>query len=186
MKKVLLAVAALMFGTAVRAENAATTAATPPAPAPELKQNLDVFAGKWSCTGRQEASPMGPAHATKSKKEANWDLGGYWLSFREDGMKTKEDPMPKQARVFLGFDATTKRLTGNGFFPGGGAVTAWSSGWDGNKMVWTGDMMMGGQKTAVRHIFEKVSDTEMHDVIEGTGPDGKTMKMSEGTCKKGK
>jgi len=52
-----------------------------------------------------------------------------------------------------------------------------SKGWDGDKLVFEGDMMAGPQKTAVRHTITKKGDTGFGSFFEF---DGKP--MIEETC----
>ena len=48
-----------------------------PAPAPEVGQ-LSFFAGEWSCKGKVETTPFGPAHATQATVHISKELGGFW------------------------------------------------------------------------------------------------------------
>jgi hypothetical protein len=154
----------------------------PPPPAPELKANLEAYIGTWTCTGKQEAGEMGPAASYKFKKEISWDLGGYWVVTKSEDLKTKGGEMHMTYRSFMGFDPVAKKLTSSNFFPGGGTLSATSSGWEGNRMTWTVEINMMGEKMSARHFFEKKSDTETYDWVEMAAPDGKMKKVMEAAC----
>jgi hypothetical protein len=171
----------LAFAQSKTAPTAAPMAMTPPA---ELKA-LDYFAGSWTCISKVEAGPMGPAHQVTTHAEAKWELGNYWLHFHGDEEKSKENPVAKQADVYLGYDAASKKYPALGVFFGGGWMANGSStGWEGDKIVWTGDVMMMGKKSTSKHTFTKKSDTEYSTLVEHAGADGKMMKAAEETCKK--
>src|SRR5436309_1756795 len=63
------------------------------APAPELGQ-LSFFVGDWSCKGRAEESPLGPAHATRGAVHIANDVGGFWYVGHYAEKKTAENPHP--------------------------------------------------------------------------------------------
>lgn len=174
----------LVVGVVVAQNNLA--AAQSPPPAPELKANLEAYIGKWTCTGQQEAGPMGPALSYRYRKEISWDLGGYWVVTKSEDIKPKDGEMHMSYRSFMGFDPVAKKLTSTAFFPGGGGLYATSPGWEGNRMTWTVELNMMGKKIPATHVFEKKSDTETHDFVEMAGPDGRMKKAMEATCKKGR
>src|SRR4051812_18817401 len=77
-QKVCLWLCAALFLTVVGLHPAvAQGPAGPPAPSPELAK-LAFFAGDWSCKGRVEDSPFGPAHGTLGNVRVSKEIGGFW------------------------------------------------------------------------------------------------------------
>ncbi len=129
---------------------------------------------------------MGPALSFQFRKEVSWELGGYWVATKSEDIRPDDEEMHMTYRSFMGFDPVAKKLTASSFFPGGGTLAATSPGWEGNRMTWTVELNMMGEKIAATHVFEKISDTETHDVVEMAGPDGTMKKVMDATCIKGR
>ncbi|PYQ63554.1 MAG: hypothetical protein DMF53_09850 [Acidobacteria bacterium] len=81
--------------------------AGPPTPSPELAK-LAFFAGDWTCKGKAEASPFGPAHATLGKVSIHKEIGGFWYMGRYEEKKTAENPQPIVFQFVQGYDGTAK------------------------------------------------------------------------------
>ena len=83
----------------------------------------------------------------------------------------------------VGFDPSKKKLVRTDL-DGMGMVTHLSSaGWEGDKLVWAGDVM-GAQKMSFKETTTKKSAKEMALALEIAGPDGKFANIMELTCKK--
>jgi uncharacterized protein DUF1579 len=156
--------------------------AGPPKPAPEMKQ-LDFFLGTWKCDGKMLANPMGPEHAMKTTATGKTDLDGFWVSVRVEEKKTKDSPMPIKGNFQMTYDAAGKKFQAVWVDNFGGWGPATSTGWEGDKMTFTGEMFGGGQKMGSRDSFTKKSDKEMVHVGE-MQMGGKWSTMMEETCKK--
>jgi len=147
-------------------------------------EQAKYFVGKWTCTGTQAATPMGPEHTYKSKGDFKFDLGGYWLTWHVDQDKSKENPMPTSAAGSSTYDAASKKFVRSDFMSGGLWDTMSSPGWEGDVFAFTGDQMMMGKKVPIKHTITKKSETEWTSVFEMGTPDGKMMKFIDETCKK--
>jgi hypothetical protein len=153
----------------------------PPKPAAEMA-NLKVFDGAWTCEGKSEASPFGPAGATKGSVRSHVDLGGFWQSgtvksamvgtpgTMEGMFHMTYDPGPKQY-VMLWRDNM------------GGYARETSAGWEGDKIVFTGSTAMAGKQVQTRDTFTKAADGSLKHDWEGQ-TDGKWAAMGSETCKK--
>ncbi|HEV8254476.1 MAG TPA: DUF1579 family protein [Vicinamibacteria bacterium] len=144
---------------------------------------LKWFSGTWSCEG-QFAGGMGmPAHPTKARVTTKSDLDGFFYSVRYEEEKTKDNPMPYRGAGFWGYDRETKKYTSIWADNMGGGAPQTSAGWEGDKLVFSGDATMMGKKMGVRDTFTRKGDNELVHMGE-MQMDGKWSKMSEETCKK--
>ncbi|HVV16512.1 MAG TPA: DUF1579 family protein [Polyangia bacterium] len=153
-------------GTAAKAAPApaAAAAAMPPPPAPKPAAELDqlkVFEGSWRCDGKQPAGPFGPEQQYKSTFKGKKDIDNFWIAIEYDQKKSKVHPMPIKARGFLGYDPAAKKYVTIGADNTGGWISESSPGWEGDKLVFSGDGSMGGQKVSFRETYTKKSEKEM-------------------------
>ena len=139
---------------------AATPPPPPPKPAAELDQ-LKMFEGTWRCDGKQPAGPMGPEQVYKSSFKGKKDVDSFWLAFEYSQKKSKVHNMPITAKGFLGYDPAAKKYVTMGVDNMGGSISESSPGWEGDKLVFSGDGQMGGQKISFRETYTKKSDKEM-------------------------
>ncbi len=162
---------------------AAAADAAPPPPAPELDANMKGSVGTWKCDGGAPDSPFGKAHPVKAEMTFKSDLNGYWYFMRYEEKKTKENPMPYVMAATIGFDPGKKQLLRTDV-DGMGMVTHLSSkGWEGDKIVWAGEVM-GPQKMLFKETISRKGDKETASVLEMSGPDGKFALLAELNCKK--
>jgi hypothetical protein len=155
----------------------------PPKPAAEL-DTFKVFLGKWRCDGKQFASAIfGPEHPIKASAEAKPESDGFWQTFLYEEKKTKEHPGLK-VRGLWGFDQGAKRFVRVGAGNHGEWDTASAPGWEGDKLVWTGELSGAMGRMPFHHTFTKKGDKEWTHVLEVRGPDGKWSPTSEITCKR--
>jgi len=153
----------------------------PPKPAAEMA-NLKAFDGSWNCEGKSEASPFGPAGTNKGTVRSHSDLGGYWQS----GMvKSSMAGMPgaMEGMFHMTYDPGTKQYVMLWVDNMGAYPHETASGWEGNKIVFTGDMAMGGKKMTVRDTFTKGADGSLTHAWEGQ-IEGKWTPLGSETCKK--
>lgn len=174
----LILAATLCAAVAVRAEGPPM----PPPPAPELAQ-LDFFAGSWTCTGKADASPMGPAHDTSSTVAIAKQYGGHWYFGHFEEAKSAANPMPMAFGFAMGWDPAAKMLTMDGYDAFGGRSHQTSQGWKDGKLVFEGQSMMGPGPSAARDTFVKSGDK----TLEHTGEmqvEGKWVHMDHEVCTK--
>jgi len=152
-----------------------------PKPAAEMA-NLKVFDGSWNCDGKSEASPFGPAGTMKGTVRSHSDLGGHWQS----GMvKSSMTGMPgaMEGMFHMTYDPGPKQYVMLWLDNMGAYSHETASGWEGDKIVFTGDMAMGGKKMTVRDTFTKGADGSLSHAWEGQ-VDGKWTPLGSETCKK--
>jgi hypothetical protein len=161
---------------------AATPPPPPPKPAAELDQ-LKMFEGTWRCEGKQPAGPMGPEQEYKSSFKGKKDVENFWLAFEYTQKKSKVHNLPIVAKGFLGYDPTTKKYVTMGVDNMGGSISESSPGWEADKLVFSGDGQMGGQKISFRETYTKKGDKEM--IWSGEMKMGKDwIPVGTDTCKK--
>jgi hypothetical protein len=137
----------------------------PPAPAPELGK-LAFFSGDWSCTGKAEASPMGPAHATQGKVRISKEIGGFWYVGRYEETKTAENPHPVVFQFFQGYNAADKTFVMDCFDSFGNHCHQASAGWQGNKLAYNGEATGSGPALSVRDTFTRTGDAGLEHMGE--------------------
>ena len=168
-------------------EKKAPAAMEMPRPAPEMDQ-LKVMAGEWSCDGTMPAGAMGPGsppQKIKSTMKMKKSMDGFWYTMDYEEKKSKDHPVAIKAHGPMGYDPALKKFIMFGVDNMGGYITETSSGWEGDKMVMTGDGMMMGQKASVRDTITKKGDNAFVWATEmkmGGAPD--FMSMGEQNCKK--
>jgi hypothetical protein len=138
---------------------AVPAAAPPPAPKPaaELDQ-LKYFEGTWKCAGKQPAGPFGPEHDYKSSFKMKKDVDNFWIALEYEQKKSKVHPLPIKAKGFVGWDSVAKKFVTIGVDNTGGWITESSAGWEGDKLIFSGDGSMMGQKVSFRETYAKKTD----------------------------
>ncbi|HEY4221977.1 MAG TPA: DUF1579 family protein, partial [Myxococcota bacterium] len=168
---------------AAKPEAAAAPAAVPP-PAADLAKNLKVMEGKWKCDGKFPESPAGKAHTAKATYETKSDLGGYWYLARYEEKKSKDNPVPYAMATEIGFDPSKGELIRTDVDNIGAVTHLTSKGFDGDKLVWTGESMAGPSKQQFKETQTKKSDKEIDISMELAGADGTFASIGEIVCKK--
>jgi len=166
--------------------------ARPPAPkpAPELEA-FKVFLGRWRCTGKMFASPLAVTeHGVTGTAEGKPEADGFWQSFAYEEKKTKDHPGLK-LKGFWGFDQGVKRFVRTAVGNHGEWDTGSSMGWEGNKLVWIGELSSQFGRIPYRHTFTKKPDDadkpalrEWTHALELRLPDGRWIPAQELTCKR--
>lgn len=152
-----------------------------PGPPPELEQ-LKPFLATAVCTGQAEESPLGPAHTIKGQVSGSMDPTGFWLQIRYVEKKTRDNPLATSAEERWSYDPAQKRfvaLLWDGF---GGYGLGTSPGWEGDNLVWTGEVVMNGQKLPYRQTFTREKGGAIAETWE-MQLNGAWAKMTSGTCK---
>ena len=158
------------------AEGAAMAA---PKPAPEMAQ-LKFFDGSWTCNGDSPATPMGPAQKTKSAVKSHTAMNGFWQA----GTVSMSSPaMSMEGMFHITYDAAAKQYVMLWMDNMGGYAQQTSPGWDGDKVVYTGEGSMMGQKMQARDTFIKNADGSFKHTSEAQ-MNGQWTSMGEETCKK--
>ncbi len=168
---------------AAAAPAAAPAAPPAPKPAPEL-DTFKFFLGKWKCDGKAFVSPMSPTeHGVKGTAESKLEVDNFWQSFNYEEKKSKEHPGLK-VKGLWGFDQGSKRFVRAAIGNHGEWDTASAPGWEGDKLIWTGELSGAQGRIPFHHTFTKKSDKEWTHLLELRLPDGKWIPAEELSCKK--
>jgi hypothetical protein len=149
-----------------------------PKPPAELKQ-LAIFDGNWTCSGEGKMDPNAPPQKTASTVKAHRGMGGFW----QVGTVTMTAPHAFEGMFHTTYDPGQKQYVMVWVDSMGGYSQATSSGWEGDKLVYTGEGSMMGEKTPMRDTFTKTSDTSFKHMGEAQMK-GQWTSMGEETCKK--
>jgi len=171
-----------VFAVALAAAATLPALAQPPAPPSELGQ-LAFFAGDWTCKGKAEASPMGPAHDTQATVHIRKELGGFWYVGHFAETKTAQNPHPMSFDFFEGYAAGAKAFTLDGFDAFGNRSHQTAPGWQQGKLVYVGESTGDGPATPARDTFTKKGDAALEHAGE-IQVDGKWVFTDHETCTK--
>jgi hypothetical protein len=146
---------------------AAAPVAPPPAPSPgrpakppQQLEQLKLFLGTWKCSGKQLATPMfGPEHTFTSSASSKPDVDGFWHLFTYEEKKSKDHPGLKLVGHW-GYDVGGKRFIRAAGSNQSGWDSATSVGFNGDKMVWTGDFSGPMGRMPFKQTFTRKSDKE--------------------------
>jgi hypothetical protein len=144
--------------------------------------NLKIFDGSWTCEGKMEATPMGPAGTMKSTVKSQADMGGFWQS---GTVKSTMAAMPgtMEGMFHMTYDPGAKQYVMLWVDNMGAYSQATATGWQGDKIVFSGETAMGGKKMMVRDTFTKAADGSLKHDMEAQ-IDGKWMATGSETCRK--
>ena len=146
-------------------------------PAPELKL-LAPLAGTWQCEGKTSGDSPIPFKATIQVK---LDLKGFWYAFNYD----QKGPMqPLSLRGWMGHTPIDGKYPFVTFNTWGGVVTLSSSGWEGDRLVFSG-AAVGIANVPTRYTFTRSGDKAFVGKLESQGQDGGWMGIYEESCRKG-
>jgi hypothetical protein len=151
-----------------------------------LPKQLSVerwFVGDWICEGTQYASQTDSGAKFTDRFSFHMTLRGSWLIYQIDQLK---GPV-KGKQTLIGsstWDANAKVHVRRDMNIGGSRVDVTSPGWDGDKLVYTGYMIIGAAKLPVKHTLTKKGDAAYDAYLEMTGTDGKPAMWEEESCKK--
>jgi hypothetical protein len=177
--------AALCLGTGLLTSSTAAAeekkeAPAPPRPAAELAQ-VKLFLGTWRCKGKR-VDAQGKERPTRATVRSRLDLGGFWVVSDFRGRLPSGRPLRSVA--YWGWDAAAKKLVQHGFNTLGSRVTATSSGWEGDKMVFDTELVTAaGEKAATRSVFTKKGKRRfLFETLRQVGTEWKT--VAEHDCRK--
>jgi hypothetical protein len=154
-----------------------------PKPAAEMS-NLKFFDGSWTCSGQGAMEPGGAMMKMETTVMSHTDLGGFWQSGTVKGKPM--GGMPAFEGMFhMTYDPAAKGYLMLWIDNMGGRSEARSTGWAGDRIVFSGDSTMGADKMATRDTFSKSADGSMVHTSEAQVGGKWTMTMEE-TCRKGR
>jgi hypothetical protein len=156
----------------------------PPKAAPEFLAATKYFLGSWKCDGKMAAGPWGPEAKETTNLGFKMTMNDFYMSIDGDQKTMGATPMSMSFHAMNGYDPMAKKFMRTDYDSTGGYVAFSSPGWEGDKIVFTGDGMMMGQKLKVRHTMAKHNDGEFTSTFEVIGPDGKATPMGDDVCKR--
>jgi hypothetical protein len=159
---------------------AAATKRPQAGPHPALDQ-LRFFAGTWQCTGTSHA--QGKTHPTSARATAAWTRGGSMLSIRYQELKSEANPTPLNAVEHLSYSQERRKLVAGQSDSFGRRGSHTTAGWEGNKLVWTGEAHQAGMKMASRETFVRNGDDEFSHLGEFQ-VNGTWTRQVEETCRR--
>jgi hypothetical protein len=115
-------------------------------------QPLSFFLGEWNCEGEFVASKK----AIASHIAIAPDLEGSWLVFRWDD----KEPNRFHALELWGFDKAANHFTNFIHDNFGGARLFNAPGWDGDTLIWTGNLLAAPPTLDERFVIERKSPKE--------------------------
>lgn len=139
--------------------------AGPPSPSAELDQ-LAFFLGRWHGKGTFFATPWWPEKPIEMTTEVTREPGSTWYLTRTAEQASRENPDPLTALYIWGYDATAEQFVASWFDSRGGRATQTSPAWEGDTLVFQGEMTAGGYKFPLRDTFVKRSDRAYHHLGE--------------------
>ena len=108
-------------------------------------QDLAFFVGSWKANGTFFATSASPEKAIEMNIQGVQELENNWLILRTEENVTPENPHPLSAIYIWGYDLTSRQFLASWFDSHGGRATQTSSGWDGERLVFVGEMTVAGQ-----------------------------------------
>jgi hypothetical protein len=136
-----------------------------PYPAPELAE-LDFFSGAWEAEGTFHATPFSSRKPIAMRIDVEVVHRGFWIRTRTAEQPSPDNPNPLTATYLWGYDPETGRFDAEWFDSNGGRATQTSTGWEGDRLVFTGQMTYGGYRFALRDTFTPTSPDEFHHLGE--------------------
>ena len=121
--------------------------------------------GTWDIATTIDADPS--RKPDKGKSVVSPVLGGVWLEIRDTY------PQGNQDISYLTFNPATKSWTSTTVDGIANAVTSTAQRWDGNKLVFTGDVVVVGEKAVLRQTITKLGGRAYTVTNEERMPDGK-------------
>src|SRR5688500_1284280 len=152
-----------------------------PAPASEMAA-LAFFDGKWQCTGEGAMEPGGAMQKMTGTVKVESDLGGFWQSGKVSAQMTGMPGPGFEGKLHTTWDPGAKEYVMFWVDSMGGWAQTRATGWDADKITYTGTSYMGGQKIASRDIFIKKADGSLGHIGE-MQVNGQWTKMMDETCR---
>ena len=147
---------------------------------PDFSKML-FLTGTWNCTVRSSRRP-GPYMTTLV---GTMNTNGYWIDTRTTVHKAPWIPRSFVATDHLTWDASTSRWVDVSTDEIGGYDLSTSTGWHGNKIVWTDVAYPKSNATAVNNptTMTKLSDTKTSSVNTFKEPSGRTVSVTTNCTK---
>jgi hypothetical protein len=136
-------------------------------PEPSLDPDqLDFFLGRWHGKGTFFATPWWSEKPIEMTTEVTRELGDNWYLTRTAELASADNPNPLTAIYIWGYDAASQQFVAYWFDSRGGRATQTSPGWEGDTLIFNGEMTSGGYTFPLRDTFVKHGDGAYHHLGE--------------------
>jgi hypothetical protein len=136
-----------------------------PQPAPELAE-LAFFTGAWEAEGTFHATAFSSRKPIAMRIEVDLVHRGFWIRTRTAEQPSPDNPNPLTATYLWGHDPESGGFSAEWFDSNGGRATQTSTGWEGDHLVFIGQMTYGGYRFALRDTFSRRGDDAYHHLGE--------------------
>jgi hypothetical protein len=136
-----------------------------PQPAAQLA-DLTFFTGVWDADGTFFATPFSAQKPIQMRITVEPEHRGFWVRTRAAELPSHDNPNPLSATYLWGFDPQEDRFIAEWFDSNGGRASQTSPGWNGDLLVFNGQMTAGGFTFALRDTFTRRGDNEYHHLGE--------------------
>jgi hypothetical protein len=136
-----------------------------PSPAPELAE-LAFFTGAWEADGTFHATPFSAEKPIAMRIDVEVVHRGFWIQTRTTEQPSADNPNPLTATYLWGYDPETGRFSAEWFDSNGGRASQTSTGWEGDRLVFLGQMTYGGYRFALRDTFTRRGGDAYHHLGE--------------------
>jgi hypothetical protein len=143
----------------------ATVDQATPSPAPELAK-LAFFIGSWEADGTFHATPFSAGKPIAMRIDVEPLHRGFWIRTRTAEQPSPDNPNPLTATYLWGYDPEAGRFSADWFDSNGGRATQISTGWEGDRLVFIGQMTYGGYRFTLRDTFTRLGDDAYHHLGE--------------------
>lgn len=133
---------------------------------------LSFFDGAWLGTGTFFFTASGRPKPIVMDIRNSTGYEGNWVITHTRERRTADNPAPLEATYFWGYDPARDVFVAEWFDSVGGRATQQSSGWDGDRLVFTGTMTSSGNSFTLRDTFTRRGHSRYHHIGEadfGTG-----------------
>ena len=148
-------------------------------------EQLNVFLGDWTCTGRLMAMGDSPAHATRGKIHGERTLDGHWLVIRYDQLAGAKSSNLYHVIQYFGYDSKIKSLVDVVIDnSGSSSATGRSSGWVGNRITFENLENTDGSPAPYRDVFTHLGANRGSHAGFIRDKSGKWVQTDEESCRR--
>lgn len=146
-------------------------------------EQLNVFLGDWTCTGRQMAMGHSPAHATRGKVHGERALDGHWIVVSYEQLAGATSSNLYHVIQYFGYDPKVKSLVDVVIDnSGSSSATGRSSGWVGNGITFENVENTDGSPSPYRDVFTRLGAREVSHAGFMRDKSGTWVKTDEEIC----
>jgi hypothetical protein len=144
---------------------------------------LDELVGTFDCEGEILATPFSTRRPLRRTLSSEWDLDGHWLFMRIEEVPEFGIQHPARGNWQITFDRGPARFVALWTDNLGRWSVQTSSGWEDDRLVFTGDTVVGGRPAVVRDTLVRCGRDEMRFDVDFK-VDGVWTPYLESTCRR--